>query len=224
MIAWDREHYQRMSIGDLLRKFEALKEQDEPFDPDYPIIHLQPVQNGYPSVDGDTELPPPFFENWRESSFLSSGFCTLGHVSLGGLRLQKPGFGCDGPNSRGRCVTCLGLAPVMTSWNTRTSNSGLSELMMGRCARFFTIPKTSSRPKESPSWDEPTTKDCSPVKSQSSLHETGPVVAATRVRPEFRWEVLSSPTPRYRRTFRACAAFSLSSSAAGSSCGILPRL
>jgi len=29
-----------MSIGDLLRKFEALKERDEPFDPDYPIIHL----------------------------------------------------------------------------------------------------------------------------------------------------------------------------------------
>ena len=35
-----RERYQKMSIGDLLRKFEALREQDEPFDPDYPIIHL----------------------------------------------------------------------------------------------------------------------------------------------------------------------------------------
>jgi len=40
LITWDREHYQKMSIGDLLRKFEALMEQDEPFDPDYPIIHL----------------------------------------------------------------------------------------------------------------------------------------------------------------------------------------
>ena len=40
LITWDRERYRKMSIGDLLRKFEALKEQDEPFDPDYPIIHL----------------------------------------------------------------------------------------------------------------------------------------------------------------------------------------
>ena len=42
MITWPRAHYKRMTIGDLLRKFEELAEKDEPFDPDYPIVHLKP--------------------------------------------------------------------------------------------------------------------------------------------------------------------------------------
>jgi len=42
MITWPRAHYKRMTTGDLLRKFEELAEKDEPFDPDYPIVHLKP--------------------------------------------------------------------------------------------------------------------------------------------------------------------------------------
>ena len=42
MVTWPRAHYKRMTIGDLLRKFEELTENDEPFDPDYPIVHFHP--------------------------------------------------------------------------------------------------------------------------------------------------------------------------------------
>ena len=40
MVTWPRAHYNRMTIGDLLRKFEELTESDEPFDPAYPIVHF----------------------------------------------------------------------------------------------------------------------------------------------------------------------------------------
>ena len=42
MITWPQVHYDRMTDGDILEKFEPLAEQDEPFDPDYPIVHLTP--------------------------------------------------------------------------------------------------------------------------------------------------------------------------------------
>jgi hypothetical protein len=42
MITWPRDHYKRMSIGDLLRKFEELAAKDQPFDPDYPIVRFKP--------------------------------------------------------------------------------------------------------------------------------------------------------------------------------------
>jgi len=42
MITWPREHYKRMSIGDLLRKFEELSAKDQPFHPDYPIVRFKP--------------------------------------------------------------------------------------------------------------------------------------------------------------------------------------
>ncbi|GMR23233.1 MAG: hypothetical protein BMS9Abin37_1643 [Acidobacteriota bacterium] len=42
MITWPQVHYDRMTDGDILEKFEALAEQDEPFHPDYPIVHLTP--------------------------------------------------------------------------------------------------------------------------------------------------------------------------------------
>ena len=42
MITWPRAHYRRMTIGDLLRKFEALAAKDQPFHPDYPIVRLHP--------------------------------------------------------------------------------------------------------------------------------------------------------------------------------------
>ena len=42
MITWPRAHYNRMTIGELLRKFEKLAEKDEPFDPDYPVSHFTP--------------------------------------------------------------------------------------------------------------------------------------------------------------------------------------
>jgi len=42
MVTRPRAHYNRMTIGDLLRKFEELTENDEPFDPDYPIVHFHP--------------------------------------------------------------------------------------------------------------------------------------------------------------------------------------
>lgn len=42
MVTWPRAHYQRMTIGDLVRKFEELAAQDQPFDPDYPIVRFHP--------------------------------------------------------------------------------------------------------------------------------------------------------------------------------------
>jgi len=42
MITWPRDHYKRMSIGDLLRKFEELAAKGQPFDPDYPIVRFKP--------------------------------------------------------------------------------------------------------------------------------------------------------------------------------------
>ena len=42
MITWPQVHYDRMTDGVILEKFEALAEQDEPFHPDYPIVHLTP--------------------------------------------------------------------------------------------------------------------------------------------------------------------------------------
>ena len=42
MIHWAQVHYQRMSDGDLLQKFEELAVKEEPFDPDYPIVHFRP--------------------------------------------------------------------------------------------------------------------------------------------------------------------------------------
>ena len=40
LIEWAPKKYEQATIGDLVKMFEALAEQDEPFDPDYPIIHL----------------------------------------------------------------------------------------------------------------------------------------------------------------------------------------
>ena len=40
LIEWAPKKYEKETIGDLVRKFEALAERDEPFDSDYPIIHL----------------------------------------------------------------------------------------------------------------------------------------------------------------------------------------
>ena len=42
MITWPRAHYKRMTIGDLVRKFEELAAKDQPFDPDYPIVRFKP--------------------------------------------------------------------------------------------------------------------------------------------------------------------------------------
>jgi hypothetical protein len=42
LITWPQEHYDRMSIGDLLRKFEELAAQETPFHPDYPIVRFKP--------------------------------------------------------------------------------------------------------------------------------------------------------------------------------------
>jgi hypothetical protein len=42
LITWPQDHYDRMSIGDLLRKFEELAAQDQPFHPDYPIVRFKP--------------------------------------------------------------------------------------------------------------------------------------------------------------------------------------
>lgn len=40
LIEWPQAKYKRMTIGEIVQKFEELAEQDQPFDPDYPIIHL----------------------------------------------------------------------------------------------------------------------------------------------------------------------------------------
>lgn len=40
LIEWPQEKYKRMTIGEIVQKFEELAEKDEPFNPDYPIIHL----------------------------------------------------------------------------------------------------------------------------------------------------------------------------------------
>jgi len=42
MVTWPRAHYRRMTIGDLVRKFEELAAKDQPFDPDYPIARIKP--------------------------------------------------------------------------------------------------------------------------------------------------------------------------------------
>lgn len=42
LIKWPQRHHQRMSIGDVVVKFEVLAEQDEPFPPSYPIVHIKP--------------------------------------------------------------------------------------------------------------------------------------------------------------------------------------
>ena len=42
MVTWPRAHYRRMTMGDLLRKFEELAAKDQPFDPDYPIVRFKP--------------------------------------------------------------------------------------------------------------------------------------------------------------------------------------
>jgi hypothetical protein len=42
MLTWPQAHYRRMTIGDLVRKFEELAAKDQPFDPDYPIVRLHP--------------------------------------------------------------------------------------------------------------------------------------------------------------------------------------
>ena len=42
MVTWPRAHYKRMTIGDLVGKFEELAAKDEPFDPDYPIARIKP--------------------------------------------------------------------------------------------------------------------------------------------------------------------------------------
>ena len=42
MVTWPRAHYKRMTIGDLVRKFDELAAQDQPFDPDYPIVRIKP--------------------------------------------------------------------------------------------------------------------------------------------------------------------------------------
>ena len=40
LIIWPRKHYQRMSDGDIIRKFELLADQEDPFS--YPIVHMKP--------------------------------------------------------------------------------------------------------------------------------------------------------------------------------------
>lgn len=42
MVTWPRAHYKRVTIGDLLQKFEELAEKNEPFNPDYPIVRFKP--------------------------------------------------------------------------------------------------------------------------------------------------------------------------------------
>ena len=42
MVTWPRAHYKRMTIGDLVRKFEELAAKDQAFDPDYPIVRIKP--------------------------------------------------------------------------------------------------------------------------------------------------------------------------------------
>ncbi len=42
LITWPRAHYRRMTMGDLLQKFEELAAKEQPFDPDYPIVHFKP--------------------------------------------------------------------------------------------------------------------------------------------------------------------------------------
>jgi hypothetical protein len=42
VITWPQIHYQRMSDGDFLKRFEDLASQDEPFDPAFPVIHFKP--------------------------------------------------------------------------------------------------------------------------------------------------------------------------------------
>lgn len=42
MITWPRSHYNRMTIGDLVQKFEELAAKDQPFDHDYPIVRFKP--------------------------------------------------------------------------------------------------------------------------------------------------------------------------------------
>jgi hypothetical protein len=42
MITWPQDHHDRVSIGDLLRKFEELATQDQPFHPDFPIVRFKP--------------------------------------------------------------------------------------------------------------------------------------------------------------------------------------
>ena len=40
LIEWPQEKYKRMTIGKIVRKFEELAEKHQPFNADYPIIHL----------------------------------------------------------------------------------------------------------------------------------------------------------------------------------------
>ncbi|TDI47126.1 MAG: hypothetical protein E2P02_03850 [Acidobacteria bacterium] len=40
LIEWPQEKYKRMTFGEIVPKFEELAEKDQPFNPDYPIIHL----------------------------------------------------------------------------------------------------------------------------------------------------------------------------------------
>lgn len=40
LVTWEREHESRMTVGDFLRAFEALAQQDEPFR--YPLVYLKP--------------------------------------------------------------------------------------------------------------------------------------------------------------------------------------
>ena len=42
MVTWPRAHYKRMTIGDIVRKFEKLAAKDQPFDPEYPIVRFKP--------------------------------------------------------------------------------------------------------------------------------------------------------------------------------------
>ena len=42
VVTWPQAHYKRMTIGDLVQKFEELAAKDQPFELDYPIVRFKP--------------------------------------------------------------------------------------------------------------------------------------------------------------------------------------
>lgn len=42
VVEWPQRLHERMRIGWFVENFEALAREDQPFDPDYPIVHIKP--------------------------------------------------------------------------------------------------------------------------------------------------------------------------------------
>ena len=42
LVEWPQRLHERMRIGWFVENFEALAREDQPFDPDYPIVHIKP--------------------------------------------------------------------------------------------------------------------------------------------------------------------------------------